>query len=170
MPFYDRLCRGCSWSKVDSLELISAPDLICPVCGAVTERARLAGGTVHITRDEIPGGFIDENLGPEPVRYDSKSERRRLMKERGLVGDMDAVRHVGVQGSDKSPYTVRWDTCPAALLVSEADRIAQWHAWDREHGIVPIDRPVVIHAPEPEPVLTPEQHAAIAQLAAKVLH
>jgi hypothetical protein len=34
--------------------------------------------------DEIPGGVVLENLGPEPVRVYSETERRRIMKERGL--------------------------------------------------------------------------------------
>ena len=43
--------------------------------------------------------------GHEPMTFHSKSEWKREMKARGLVNQ---VRHVGVQGSDKSPHTQRW--------------------------------------------------------------
>lgn len=58
-----------------------------------------------ITQDEIPGGMVINNLGPEPVKVYSHSERRAIMKARGL---REQVRHVGVAGSDKSPHTSRW--------------------------------------------------------------
>jgi hypothetical protein len=118
-----------------------------------------------VQSDAIPGGFWDTNPGPTPIRYDSKSERRRLMKERGLE---EGVRHVGVQGSDKSPHTQRWDVCPAALLISEADRLAQWYA--TEAALTPIPpRDVTILAPEPEPTFTADQYATVAAVAARVL-
>lgn len=47
----------------------------------------------------------NENIGHEPVHFTSRSEKRRLLKERGLE---ECVRHVGVKGSDKSPHTSRW--------------------------------------------------------------
>jgi hypothetical protein len=47
-------------------------------------------GAATVISDSIPGGQLIENLGPEPVRVYSESERQRIMKERGLV---DAVRH-----------------------------------------------------------------------------
>lgn len=49
--------------------------------------------------------YVDDNLGPSPIRIRSRSERRRLMAERGLV---EFVRHVPVPGSDKSPNTTTW--------------------------------------------------------------
>jgi hypothetical protein len=65
--------------------------------------ARHAGPTV--IPDDVPGGFTVENMGHEPLTFHSKSEWKRDMKARGLVNQ---VRHVGVQGSDKSPHTTRW--------------------------------------------------------------
>lgn len=50
--------------------------------------------------DDIPGGLTLENLGPEPVTVYSHSERKRIMRERGLH---EVVRHV-----DGSPHTTRW--------------------------------------------------------------
>lgn len=55
--------------------------------------------------DDIPGGMVLENMGPEPVTVYSHSERRRLLHERGL---QEFVRHVPLRGSDKSPHTTRW--------------------------------------------------------------
>lgn len=155
---------ACEWTQIDRLERIADLTYSCPKCGGETERARLTG-TVHVISDDIPGGFTDENLGPTPITYYSKSERRRLMKERGI---RDGVRHVGLQGSDKSPHTQRWDVCPASLLISEADRLAQWYAWDVENGLTMEPRDVQIVAPE-SAVFTPEQHDQIAALAARVL-
>lgn len=56
-------------------------------------------------KDEIPGGIWLENLGPEPVKVHSHSERKAIMRANGL---QEAVRHVGLQGSDKNPNTTRW--------------------------------------------------------------
>lgn len=103
---------------------------LCEACGALLEvgdwpfcphgRSR-----VVTISDSIPGGVILENLGPEPVRVESESHRRRLMKERGLV---DCVRHVPIPGTDKSPHTTSWAGADrttldnAAALVDPARR------------------------------------------------
>jgi hypothetical protein len=58
-----------------------------------------------VFQDSIPGGLWLENLGPEPVKVYSKSERKFEMEKRGLV---ESVRHIGEQGSDKSRHTSRW--------------------------------------------------------------
>lgn len=55
--------------------------------------------------DGIPGGEVLENVGPEPVTFYSRSEKRRYLKEHGLV---EFVRHVPVPGSDSSPHTTSW--------------------------------------------------------------
>jgi hypothetical protein len=60
---------------------------------------------LRVVDDTILGGLTIENMGHEPVTVYSHSERRRLMKERGL---REQVRHVGLRGSDKSPHTSRW--------------------------------------------------------------
>lgn len=58
-----------------------------------------------VVDDTIPGGMVVENMGPTPLRFNSKSEWRAEMKRRGLV---NKVEHVGVPGSDRSPHTSRW--------------------------------------------------------------
>lgn len=48
---------------------------------------------------------INENVGHEPVHFRSRSEKKRYLKEHGLL---EFVRHVGEPGSDKSSKTSRW--------------------------------------------------------------
>lgn len=106
--------------------------------------------------------FYDPNL---QRRFTSKSEHDRAIKERGWVRK---VKHVGLQGSDKSPYTQRWDTCPAALLISEADRIANLQAWDVAHGLTATERPVALVIPEPEPLFSETTQRQLSDVAAQV--
>lgn len=76
-----------------------------------------------VVSDSIPGGQLIENLGPDPIRVYSETERRKIMKARGLV---DAVRH-----RDGSPLTSNWSAVTqktlddAAELVSEHRRRAR---------------------------------------------
>lgn len=60
-------------------------------------------GTNNVIGDEIDE--INENVGHQPVRFTSRIEKRRYLKEHGLS---EFVRHVGQQGSDKNPNTQRW--------------------------------------------------------------
>jgi hypothetical protein len=62
-------------------------------------------GALGAQSDGIPGGETLENVGPEPVTFYSRSEKRRYLKEHGLV---EMVRHVPVPGSDKSEHTTSW--------------------------------------------------------------
>lgn len=57
-------------------------------------------GRTSIYRDEIPGGIVLENYGPQPVRFDSHSERRRYMKEHGL---QEREKFSPLPGTDKDP-------------------------------------------------------------------
>jgi hypothetical protein len=64
-----------------------------------------AGGAAMID-DQLAGGArYFENLGPEKVWVESKSQLRDELRARGL---RDNVRHVGLPGSDQSPQTSRW--------------------------------------------------------------
>lgn len=87
---------------------------VCEKCGQVInpgafpfcphgQKSEVAFG---VKGDEYPGGIWIENLGPKPVKVYSETERRMIMKKRGLV---EFVRHTGVPGSDKSPHTTNWD-------------------------------------------------------------
>lgn len=128
----------------------------CPTCGAPTERLWKASAAA--IGDECD--FYDPNF---ERRFTSRSEHDRVIKEAGLVRK---VKHRGKPGSDKSEFTQRWDVCPAALLISEEDRLAHWHA--TEAAIASEPRAVTLIAPEPEPVFTPAQLAELSAVAARV--
>ena len=101
MPRFDQHCLTCTWDG----EIVVRPfeDPPCPVCGGQTERLWRASAAV--IGDDIPGGLLIENLAHLPVKVYSKSELKRKMKEYGVE---PYVKHQGVHGSDKSPYTSRW--------------------------------------------------------------
>lgn len=58
---------------------------------------------VMITRDEIPGGMVLENYGPEPITVHSHGERLRIMKERGLD---PKEKFSPFPGTDKDPQGI----------------------------------------------------------------
>lgn len=62
-------------------------------------------GSFTAIPDSIPGGLWIENFGPQPMRFDSHSEKRRYMDVHGI---QSMVRHIGTPGSDKSPHTTRF--------------------------------------------------------------
>jgi len=130
----------------------------CPTCGKATERVWTQAPSVNGDACD----FVDPHL---EQRFTSKAEHNRALRSRGLVRK---VRHAPLPGSDKSALTQRWDTCPAALLVSDADRIAQWHAWDREQGIVTVPRDTVMLAPSPDPIFSADEQRSLSDLAAQV--
>jgi hypothetical protein len=82
----------------------------CPDCGIPFDvgdwpfcphgRSRLS-----VVGDDIPGGLVIENLGPTPQTFYTKSAYRDAQRAAHVKNE---VRHVGVQGSDKSPHTSRW--------------------------------------------------------------
>lgn len=84
----------------------------CPKCGADVQvgewpwcpHGRPRNFDIQ-TDEQWIGGKTFENLGHEPVTVYSRSELKREMQARGLE---HAVRHVGLQGSDKNPNTTRW--------------------------------------------------------------
>lgn len=101
MPIYDYRCSV--GHEFDSFQRIGDPNPPCRVCGAGTEKFLLrAPGVVA---DSVPGGFVVENIGHRPMKFESKSEMKRELEKRGLE---QKVRHVGSRESDKSPHTVRW--------------------------------------------------------------
>lgn len=79
--------------------------MTCEKCGselAVGDWPFCPHGDVHWAVHGDECDYVDENLGPEPIRIRSWSERRRLMKQQGLV---DAPWY-GPQSN-----TTRWDNC-----------------------------------------------------------
>src|SRR5262245_50893944 len=105
MPMFDRRCPTCEWTKIDSLEPVKAPQILCPE-GHETERVWLASTRgVSVIDDSIPGGQWIENLSNKWQKFYSKSEIARAAKKAGL---QPFVRHVGAQGGDRSKHTTRW--------------------------------------------------------------
>lgn len=54
-------------------------------------------GTAAVQGDDIPGGFVQENFGPQPEVFYSKRAMARRAKELGLepmVRHVDGDRHV----------------------------------------------------------------------------
>ena len=67
-------------------------------------------------------GAIDDSMDhvqingcKEPIHFTSKQERKRWLKENGY---REYVRHIGVDGSDKSKHTTRWATMDAYTLAN----------------------------------------------------
>jgi hypothetical protein len=101
MPKFDQHCLACDWQG----EVLTAPFEMppCPACGSATERLWITAAKA--LKDEIPGGQIIENLGPQPMKFYSQSEIVKEAKRRGLE---PMVRHVPIPGTDKSPHTTSW--------------------------------------------------------------
>lgn len=106
MPMYDFRCVNCSL-EAEHLEQFDAPLRPCDIdgCEGIMERVWHGKGTTPML-DAIPGGLVLENYGPVPIKVYSHTERRAIMKERGLV---ERDTFVPVPGSDKSGIgTVSW--------------------------------------------------------------
>lgn len=68
----------------------------CEKCGAVMVIGDFpfcphGRSTMKVIGDDIPGGLVLHNLGPEPVKVYSHSERKRIAEARGRV---NTVYHV----------------------------------------------------------------------------
>ena len=97
----DLRCDTCHETAIEVWQTKGDPFPPCPECGSARRR-------VHTTFPAVHGDEMDEvidNLGRDPIRVRSKAERKRLMKEAGVV---EKVQHKGLQGSDKSPHTQRF--------------------------------------------------------------
>lgn len=76
-------------------------------------------GNTRAVVDDIPGGMVIENLGRDPVKVYSHTERRAIMNARGLE---EFVRHAPIPGTDKSPYTTDWSKGSIDAYTLEAAR------------------------------------------------
>ena len=101
MPLYSFRCASCG-STEDRFSSIAARHEQDCACGTRLTRTYTAPAVIG---DEIVGGFVQENFGDQPETFYSKRAMALRAKELGLV---PMVRHVGAQGSDKSPHTTRW--------------------------------------------------------------
>lgn len=114
MPMYDFECPDCG-AQFERLFRAGDHDSLCHDCCVEATR-------VWVSKPPAAIGdacdFFQENGLKTPVRIQSWSEYRRLMKENG---NEQMVRHVGVPGSDKSPHTTRWGGAdPQTLANAEA--------------------------------------------------
>jgi putative FmdB family regulatory protein len=100
MPKYDFVC-GAGHEQIDVMAKYGDRPA-CPECGGSVE-ILWKSSFPNIHGDEID--YVDHNMASQSIRFTSKAERKRKMKELGLV---EKVRHVGLQGGDRSPHTTRW--------------------------------------------------------------
>lgn len=86
----------------------AAGNVCCDSCGQILELGMHPfcphgfGGPVAF-HDEIPGGLVVENYGPNPIRFDSHSERRRYMVTHGLH---EKEKFSPLPGTDKDPQGI----------------------------------------------------------------
>jgi len=94
-PVFDRICLACGWVAVDQLEPITCPNPPCPDCGAMTARAWLTKPP-NVVPDSTD--FVSHNGEKHPVRFRSKADHRRWLKEKGLRVKDDASHHSSTGG------------------------------------------------------------------------
>lgn len=100
MPKYDFLCPACAQLRED----VTARYKEWPSCDCGTPMEPFwVSSFPNIIGDEID--YVDTNMTREPIRFTSKAERKRMMKQLGL---RERVEHVGHDHTDKSPHTTRW--------------------------------------------------------------
>lgn len=91
-------------------EPINHPAPPCPECGLALVRAWLTKCSAVIG-DEMHHWQV--NGLKTPRLFESKQERRRWMKEEGF---RECAYHIGLDGSDKSKHTRRWEAMDAQTL------------------------------------------------------
>jgi putative FmdB family regulatory protein len=102
MPLWDTRCTVCGREAED--RIVWRDQLpACEDCGGATEKRYTHMPAIH--QDTIPGGLTIEHLAANPIRVESRSEYRRLLKEHGVV---NKVQHIGQNHTDKSKLTSRW--------------------------------------------------------------
>lgn len=121
MPYYDRTCTVCDWQAVDLHEPIDPPTVPpCPACDAPTARAWLTKPP-NAVGDECD--FVEHNGTKTPIRFRSKIEFKRWLKEQGLrVVDS----HVSMEGTDKAEHTTAW-TAGGKDWLAKAEAAAKAH-------------------------------------------
>jgi hypothetical protein len=79
----------------------------CPECGASTSRCWTVPSATDAVHGEIDIVVRHGLCHPDgsPRRFESRQALRRAARAAGLT---NAVHHIGVEGSDKSPHTQRF--------------------------------------------------------------
>jgi hypothetical protein len=102
MPRYDFRCPRCEAIR-ENVTTKYRHWPICLACGLDVMEPYWVNAFPNVIDDSCD--FTVEHMAAEPIHFTSKQEHRRMCKQLGLrVKD----RHVGTQGSDKSPLTRRW--------------------------------------------------------------
>jgi len=97
MPIYDVVCDQ-GHAHLDLYRAIT-DTILCVTCGAPTQKLWTVAPTV--VENGWPGGRLFENLGPVPMRFESRSDFTRYLTTHHLE---PFVRHTPTKGSDKSPH------------------------------------------------------------------
>jgi len=103
MPMYDFRCVTCGAEWEALVKVGEQPNCRC---GQPSEKI-WRGRTANVIPDSFIGGQMIENLGPQPVYVESRSQLRAEAAARGL---MPLVQHRPSPGSDKNRegHTSRW--------------------------------------------------------------
>lgn len=121
---HNQHCLSCDWQDEICVEWFVHPP--CPKCGGATERLWSAPRGGHfVIGDEFVGGRVYHNLGHEPVRIQSRSELRAVLRARGL---QEYVTHAGGVEGDRSPHTTRWASVDLEAAKVLAERQATTRA------------------------------------------
>lgn len=112
MPRYDRKCPDCAWTAFDVWEASDAPHVLCPDCGAPTERAWLQPASV--LSDEID--MVQHNGTKTPIHFRSRIERNRWLKANHYRECGDGDSKGSKSGDCMDPVTM----ANAAELVARA--------------------------------------------------
>lgn len=114
----------------------------CEKCGEDAILPALYDQAFAVIGDEVD--YIDNNLGQEPIRIRSKAERKRLMKERGLV---EFIRHTPVPGTDLSPHTTDWSRGMDPYTLEQAKILAARQGGPSEEEQAKAARQEEVYAP-----------------------
>ncbi len=121
-PVYDLGCRSCDWQSIDELEPVNMPSReACPECGSYTVERQWLSKPPFAVGDEMD--HLQVNGTKEPIRFRSKIEFRRWLKENGYrVKDS----HACMEGTDKAEHTTAWEAGGKAWL-KNAEELAKAH-------------------------------------------
>lgn len=92
-------------SKGKTVMITLSGDVACDTCGVILQVGMHPfcphdGGAPAAFKDGIPGGIVCENYGPNPMRFDSHTERRAYMKAHGL---QEKEKFCPMPGTDIDP-------------------------------------------------------------------
>lgn len=111
MRRYDVVCLGPVPHETRNVWALARPTS-CPTCDAATETL-WTKERLDVSAVTWPGGKVFENLGHEPIRFDSPADLNRYLKAHRIE---PFVRHTTLPGTDKSPHTTSWSSMSAVSL------------------------------------------------------